>query len=122
MPQGTGGMVVWRTVTPEYFTALHVPIIRGRGFTEKDRGSKQEAIVLSDSLARRMFPGEEAIGKHLQPGNAGPWRTVIGIAADVKNGGGLSSTTDPEYYLVAKHDPADARAQSSVIVHTGMST
>ena len=56
---GTGGSVVWRSVTPRYFAALRIPILRGREFREEDREPNQNAIILSDALARRMFPGED---------------------------------------------------------------
>ena len=79
--EGTGGMVTWRAVTPGYFAALGVPILRGRGFREEDRDPHQNAIILSDSLARRMFPGEDPAGQadpsrpvSLRPLADGGWR------------------------------------------------
>ena len=59
--EGTGGMVTWRAVTPGYFAALGIPILRGRGFQEKDRDPHRNGVILSDSLARRMFPGEDPL-------------------------------------------------------------
>jgi putative ABC transport system permease protein len=102
--EGTGGMVTWRAVTPGYFAALGIPILRGRGFREEDRDPQQNAVILSDALARRMFPGEDRLGKQIQPGRSGPWRTVIGVAGNVKNGA-LMEPDEPEYYLVRKHAP-----------------
>ncbi|HEV2118295.1 MAG TPA: ABC transporter permease [Terriglobales bacterium] len=124
-PEGTGGDVTWRSVTPQYFSALDIPIVRGRGFTEADRGPVQHATVLSRRLAERLFPGEDPLGQQLQFGE-GPWYTVIGVAADVKNGG-LSATGDPEYYVARRHAAAaagDPRSQvdthAYVIVRTAM--
>jgi len=102
--EGTGGMVTWRAVTPGYFAALGVPILRGRGFQEQDRDPAGNAIILSDALARRMFPGENPLGKQIQPGRSGPWKTVIGVAANVKNSA-LMDSDDPEFYVVRKHSP-----------------
>jgi len=100
--EGTGGPVDWRAVTPEYFSALEVPIVRGRGFTERDRGPDQHVMVLNQTLAKRMFPDQEALGQQLQPGLDGPWYTVIGVAGDVKNDG-LAVPAAPEYYVVRRH-------------------
>ncbi|MGO4880501.1 MAG: ABC transporter permease [Bryobacteraceae bacterium] len=102
--EGTGGMVTWRAVTPDYFAALGIPILRGRAFTEEDRDPQSNTVVLSDSLARRLFPGEDPLGKQIQPGRAGPWLTVIGVARNVKNNA-LMEPDDPEFYLVRKHTP-----------------
>jgi hypothetical protein len=112
---GTGGSVVWRSVTPRYFSALGIPILRGRGFTEQDRDPDSTVVILSDTLARRMFPGEDPLLKRIRPGRNGPWLTVIGVAANVKNSG-LASRDDPEYYLVRKHAPANvARAATAIV-------
>jgi putative ABC transport system permease protein len=100
LPEGTGGMVAWRYVTDGYFNALSIPILRGRGFTQEDRGPHVYSVILSESLARRMFPVENPLGKHiLKHGDV--WFTVIGIAADVKNSG-LGNETAPEYYRIRK--------------------
>ena len=102
MPEGTGGMVTWRIVTPGYFAAIGAPILRGRGFREPDRDPHQNPVILSDSLARRMFPGQDPIGRQIRPGRAGDWLTVIGVAADVKNNA-LMDADRPEYYIARKH-------------------
>ena len=101
--EGTGGMVGWRSVTPGYFAALDIPIVRGRAFQEEDRAPTANPIILSESLARQLFPGEDAIGKSIRPRVESPWRTVVGVAADVKNNG-LAEAADPEYYVPWKLD------------------
>ncbi|HEY6304862.1 MAG TPA: ABC transporter permease [Candidatus Angelobacter sp.] len=100
--KGTGGTVLWRVVSPEYFSALNIPILRGRGFSEGDRSSAENPVIISESLAWMMFSGEDALGKRIQPNLAPPWFTVIGVARDVKNSD-LSSPSAPEYYFVRKH-------------------
>jgi putative ABC transport system permease protein len=116
-PEGTGGMVTWRAVTPAYFAALGVPILRGRGFQEEDRDPHQNAIILSDSLARRMFPGENPLGKQIRPGpfHDAPWLTVIGVAGNVKNSS-LMDRDDPEFYVVRRHSPEQfGRAATAIL-------
>jgi len=98
---GTGGSVVYRSITPRYFAALGIPVLRGRDFQEEDREPNRSAIILSDALARRMFPGEDPLGKQIRPGRSGPWQTVVGVVGNVKNSG-LTEPGDPEYYEVRK--------------------
>jgi putative ABC transport system permease protein len=100
-PEGTGGMVAWRYVTPGYFAAMGIPIRRGRAFTELDRGAEARSVVLSETLARLMFPGEDPLGKHIQRGPQGQWFTVVGVAADAHNAG-AEKASGPEYYFVRK--------------------
>ena len=96
--QGTGGMVAWRYVTPGYFATLGIPIVRGRGFSGADRAGGENAIILSESLARKLFPGGGALGRRL---HLEGWFTVIGVAADVRNNGPAGETS-PEYYMLRK--------------------
>ncbi|HUI56203.1 MAG TPA: FtsX-like permease family protein, partial [Bryobacteraceae bacterium] len=105
-PQGAGGMVGWRYVTPGYFAALRIPIVRGRAFTEAERDTPEIPIILSQTLARRLFPEEDPIGKHVLRTESGAWHTVVGVAGDVKNNG-LSDPAAPEYYVLRKHVPDD---------------
>jgi predicted permease len=93
-------------VTPDYFRALNIPILRGRGFSEEERSSNDHFILVSQALASRMFPGEDAIGKRLQPGLEGPWYTIVGIAANAKNGG-LANENKPEYYRLRRNRAED---------------
>lgn len=100
---GTGGIIVDRSVTPEYFSALNIPIVRGRNFTDQDRTSKEREAVLSRLLAVRLFPDEDPMGKRIQRvgvyGDA--WFTVVGIADNVKNSG-LTDQSEPELYLLRR--------------------
>src|SRR5579885_1023925 len=104
-PEGTGGMVAWRYVTPGYFAALGIPIRRGRGFTEADRAPGADSIVLSETLARQMFPHEDPLGRHvLRLPEENGWFTVIGVAADVRDRGPAEAGL-AEYYVVRKPAP-----------------
>jgi putative ABC transport system permease protein len=114
---GTGGMVTWRSVTPAYFAVLEIPVLRGRAFQEQDRDPRGTAVVLSDTLARRMFPGEDPLGKQIQPGRSGPWLSVVGVAGNVKNSG-LAERDDPEFYVVRKHAAETAGRTATVILRT----
>jgi putative ABC transport system permease protein len=120
LANGTGGMVEWRTITPEYFAALRNPILRGRGFTEDDLAPQENPMVLSASLAAKLFPGQDPVGKSLrfnQMDTQGPWRTIVGIAGDVKNDG-LVASTSPEFYIPWKNDPEAQIRRSFVILRS----
>lgn len=101
---GTGGTVVWRAVTPDYFAALSIAIVQGRSFHEQDRAPGVNVIILGHALAQRLFPGEDPIGKRMRVNNAPPSFTVVGVAADVRNQG-ITGQDEPEYYLLRAHAP-----------------
>jgi predicted permease len=119
LAEGTGGTVTWRSVTPRYFAALGIPVLRGRGFQEEDRDPNRNVVILSDSMARRMFAGEDPLGKQIRPGRSGPWRTVVGVVGNVKNNG-LVERDDPEYYEIRKHSGGGVERNAAAIIRTAM--
>jgi predicted permease len=81
----------FRTVSPGFFASLGVPIIAGRDFTEADRRDAEPVVIVSQSVARRMFPNQDALNRRLMwtdpvmkfiDVSTGP-RRIVGIAADV---------------------------------------
>ena len=90
-----------RTVTPGYFKTLGIRILDGRDFSDQDwattdgtlPGGAPYVALVSETLARRQWPGERAIGRKIRPiaGNDRPWCTVIGVVSDVRQ----VSLTDP---------------------------
>jgi putative ABC transport system permease protein len=117
--KGTGGMVGWRAVTPEYFSVLRVPILQGRAFRNQDASPAENPVILSESLARSLLPGENPLGKQMRFGRQGPWRTIVGVARDVRNNG-LQSAADPEFYLPWKNDAVIATASAFVLLRAEM--
>jgi putative ABC transport system permease protein len=64
---------------------MGIPLLRGRGLTALDHATAPPAVVISESLARRRFADADPIGQRLRIGPSdGPWFTVVGVAADVK--------------------------------------
>jgi predicted permease len=118
MTQGTGGMIGYRFITPGYFPALGVAIPRGRGFREEDRLPGEKPVILSEGLAKLLFPNEDPLGKQFRFGSDnGPWRTIVGVSANVKNNG-LAAPADPEFYLPWKEDREGYFRTAHVIVQT----
>jgi predicted permease len=96
----TGGMVAIREVSPSYFHMLQIPLRQGRLFAA---GEKQ-SIVLSEAMAARMFPGEQAIGRRLVLADEATLE-VVGVVGDVRNAG-LTTNSDPEIYLLSNRERA----------------
>jgi ABC-type lipoprotein release transport system permease subunit len=97
-------------VTPNYFSVLGIPVLRGRPFAEQDRAPEAHTIILNQALARRLFPNEEALGKTVQfradrTALTAPF-TVIGITANAENQG-LGGSLGPEYYMARRHTEND---------------
>jgi putative ABC transport system permease protein len=84
------------TVSPGYFRAMGIPLLRGRTFTEADDQKTLLAVMISARTAELLWPGQDPIGRQLRWGrvdvdNQWPWHTVIGVVGNVK-----SYATDPE--------------------------
>lgn len=71
------------SIHPNYFEALHVPIVRGRAFTAADRERSVAVAIVSEDFANRTWPGGDAVGKRLkmgEPGSDDPWYLIVGVA------------------------------------------
>ncbi|HEX8984003.1 MAG TPA: ABC transporter permease, partial [Bryobacteraceae bacterium] len=95
---GPGGMVHERHITPDYFRTLGIQFLRGRHFSQADMNSAAGLAILSDRLARRLFPNQDPLGHTIKPAGWPKTYTVIGVAANVKNAG-LVAEDAPEMYL-----------------------
>ncbi len=74
-----------RLISPGYMTALHVPILRGRDISDTDGAGRPDVILISESMARQFWPGEDPIGKRLTlTFYPGALREVVGVVGDVK--------------------------------------
>lgn len=99
-----------RVVTPDYFTAMGIPIRRGRGITASDRPGAPPVIVVNEAAAHRIWPGQEALGHQLVVGTKlglGGERAggeVVGIIGDLKDGG-LAQPASPTMFLAHAQFP-----------------
>jgi len=86
-------------VSPEYFSTMKIPILRGRAYTDGDAADTTNKVALvSAALAERLWPNQNAIGHHIRLGGTqGPTRTVIGVTGNVKHRG-LDATTTQQFY------------------------
>jgi putative ABC transport system permease protein len=92
------------SVSPDYFRALGIPLIKGRFFSPSDRveGAKDPKIVIiNESMAKLYFGGKDPVGGRIQTGEPdprSPWETIIGVVGDVKYSG-LDSGPQPTIYV-----------------------
>jgi putative ABC transport system permease protein len=101
---------VYRMVTPGYFAAMQLPIVRGRDITDSDNATAPGVIIINEQAARQYWPGEDPLGKRVSfaDDTTDPkttWLTIIGIAKDAKQDSWTDKAT-PEAYLAAfqNHD------------------
>jgi putative ABC transport system permease protein len=99
-------VVNYFAVTPRYFEAMGMRIIRGRALSESDTASAQRAVVVNQTLVDRYFPGQDPIGKRLEIAFAVPpkWREIVGVVADVRTAG-LDQDTPVQAYVSYYQDP-----------------
>jgi putative ABC transport system permease protein len=91
-------------VSPEYFTALGIPLLRGRAFTDADRARTPNVAIVNETFAREAFPGRDALGRWIQTGDPDPDAikvTIVGIVPDVKYTG-LDAEPAPTIYVPFK--------------------
>lgn len=82
-------MANWEAVTTGYFRAMDIHVLRGRAFTDADDDNARLAVIVSQRLATRLWPGADPIGKRLHIGQAPEgaqprWLTVVGVVEDAR--------------------------------------
>jgi len=93
-PPNESPLVEYRAVSEDFFQTAGVPLLRGRLFSKREGDDKQPVVVISDAMAKQVWPGEDPIGKQITDD---PKATVIGVVGDVKNRGMLQQPV-PEMY------------------------
>ena len=95
-PRGQSPSPYVRIISDGYFRAMGIPIRAGRDFSPADQPDSEKVIIMNETLARRIWPGEDPIGKIVQ--TDGPERKVVGIVQDVRHLA-LEQGSGPEMYL-----------------------
>jgi putative ABC transport system permease protein len=72
------------TVSTDYFKTLGIPVLSGRDFDDRDTESSADVIIVNETLARRLAPGGEAVGKRLRMDSKGDYLEVVGVVRDIK--------------------------------------
>jgi putative ABC transport system permease protein len=102
-------------VTPGYLETMGIPLVHGRTLDERDAANAPVAVLINESFAKRKFPGQDPIGQRLRIGpNEGPWDTVVGVVADVKQTSLAMGHAD-QVYITAAQSPFAYGAQWLVV-------
>jgi putative ABC transport system permease protein len=101
----------WQVVTPGYFETMGVRLVRGRFMTDADHESAPLVAVINETMAKRYWPDEDAIGKRFHLGtNDRPWITIVGIIGQIRHNA-VTETPRAEMYVAhAQWGPAGASA------------
>ena len=100
-PPGQELIVVTRIISPGYFDTMSIPLLKGRQLTDQDTETTPNAVVISETMARRFWPGEEPVGKRIAAGRAQTpedWIQVVGVVKDVRQFE-LNAEPRPQMYL-----------------------
>jgi putative ABC transport system permease protein len=95
----------YRKVTPDYLRAMGVPLLRGRGITERDRADAPRVMLINESMARRFWPDEDPLGARVMAGNPAQAWEIVGIVGNIKHQS-LAGAGHPEMYTPFFQDPA----------------
>jgi putative ABC transport system permease protein len=111
---------VTRVISPHYFRAMSIQLLQGRELDERDKADSPGVVVISETMARRFWPGENPIGKRLTPGSpqsSDGWLEVIGVVRDVRQFQ-LSAEPKPQMYL--SYRQAEFFAPRHLVVSTNV--
>jgi putative ABC transport system permease protein len=97
-----------RVITPGYFRAMGIPTRRGRDLTEWDVRGQPGVVIINETLARRYWSDEDALGKRIKlgPNASASWLTIVGVAGDARNFG-LDTEARPEAYVSYLQSPSE---------------
>ncbi|HKB14222.1 MAG TPA: FtsX-like permease family protein, partial [Vicinamibacterales bacterium] len=123
---GPSRVIAASWVAGSYFEALGVPLKRGRFFTDSDGRTDARVIIVSEMLARRLWPDQDPIGRQIKwgvdvPQNRNPWMTVVGVVGDV-NQSALGTEVIPQTYEPVEQQSngaVDFYRRINIIVRTG---
>jgi putative ABC transport system permease protein len=97
VPLGERPFIIVEAISPSWFKTMHVPLQAGREFSDADNATAPKVVIVNQALARRYWPNENPIGKHIAVGRQ-PAAEVVGVVTDVKNRG-LAVDSQPQVYM-----------------------
>ena len=116
-PENTTPEADQRIVTPDYFKAMGISLVRGRYFNDSDSGDAPPVAIIDESLAQTYWPNQDPIGKRLHQGGSQPnphWATVVGVVRHVRNRT-LEARSRVEVYWPEYQNPSSAM---TLAIHT----
>ncbi len=94
------------TASPGYFRTLRIPIVSGREFERRDHEERMGAILISQAVAERFWPGQDPVGKRIYPGLRGsaPWYTIAGVVSSIRQDALTDSPAEMMYLPMVEPD------------------
>jgi putative ABC transport system permease protein len=119
-----GGRPAFRyAVSPGYFEAMGIPLRSGRLFDARDGADAPPTVVISESLAKRKFHGQDPLGKRLRiGGDEGPWRAIVGVVGDVKQMSLAAPQSDAVYTTAEQYSFIESTRSLVVRAHGDAAT
>ena len=115
---GQEPIIVTRVITPEYFETMGIPLLKGRQLTEQDTSTSPKVVVISETMAHRYWPNEDAIGKRIATGEIrtpADWFQVVGVVKDIHE---YKLSIDPKPQMYLSHKQANFFAPEDLVVRT----
>jgi predicted permease len=112
----------YQTVTADYFKTMRIRVKQGRGFNRSDAGGPP-VVVVNEALAKRFYPNQDPVGRRLTP-SFGPnpvWFTIVGVAANVKQGGLDAEPGTELYFNYEQGAGRQVPGQMNVMIRTSRS-
>ena len=122
LPPGQRSAAPVRVISTDYFKTMGIPVRQGRVFDERDRFESAPVVIVNERFAQKYFPGENVIGKRIQPGfsaddTGDKMREIVGLVGNVKHLS-LKNEDSPEMYLPDTQIPFQVR---SLVIRTSVS-
>jgi putative ABC transport system permease protein len=93
---------VYRSVSPEYFRVMGIPLVEGRVFTEADGAEVPQVAIVNQTVARRYWGDKSPLGYRISDNNGETWATIIGVIGDVRQDGLAAQPSDEVYWPFAQ--------------------
>ncbi|HKC70538.1 MAG TPA: ABC transporter permease, partial [Terriglobales bacterium] len=93
-------------ITPQYFSTMHIPLLQGRDFADRDDADSEQVIIVNKAFVDKFFAGESVLGKKIKPGagtgkpGGPPWREIVGVVGNIRLGA-TQREMNPAMYLPA---------------------
>ena len=92
----------YRSISPDYFRAMNIPISQGRAFTEADAADAPPVAIVNEAVVRRYWPNESPIGRRIKMRDR--WQTIVGVVGDVRQSG-LDAEASTHVYMPFAQNP-----------------
>ena len=107
----------YQSVSRDYFGTMGIRLMAGRYFDDRDVRGSPDVVIINQTMAQTFWPGQDPLGRRIQPGNDEPWCTIVGVVEDVKNAG-LDKPAGTELYLPYRQPQASGTRSMYIVLRT----